>query len=148
MMSAASMGLPKPANAVSVQGWVPALTVHPSGYDTVRPYRSDVCVPVSGAAVGEGTLGSTLGVTVGVTTGVGLGLDSPPGPFVPGRSALRPNAPMAITATAAMASLVVLLMVGNLHGTRTSTRRCDVVSMVASAFPSTRSGARRLPSLS
>ena len=33
-------------------------------------------------------------------------------------------------------------MVGNLHGTRMSARRCGVVSMVARADSSTRSGAR------
>jgi hypothetical protein len=59
-----------------------------------------------------------------------------------GLSKLRPRAPTAITTTAAIATLAKVFMCGNLHGTRMTTRRCGVSSMVWRADRSTQSGAR------
>ena len=66
-----------------------------------------------GAVAGEGV---GTGVLVGAALGLGLGDGSPPTPDgLRGLSTLSPTAPMAITTTAAIATLAKVLMVGNLR---------------------------------
>ena len=64
-----------------------------------------------------------------------------------GRSTAKPIAPMAITATAAIAARAWVFMIRSLHGERVGARRCRVESMVARAAPSTQSGDRSGTSL-
>ena len=118
----------------AVHGSLAMRTFHPAGYETVNPCTADVYDSVN--AGGADGLGAGDGVADG------LGDSAPPmSGVVPGRTTATPIAPMAITATAATANLAYLFMGGNLHGTRTSTRRCGVMSIVARASRSTQSGA-------
>jgi hypothetical protein len=68
---------------------------------------------------------------------------TPPGSGVlPEPAIADPIAETTITATAAVANLAKVSMSGDLRGARMNARRCGVVSVVARATSSTRSGAR------
>jgi hypothetical protein len=124
-----------------VQGPVPGRGTQPAGYEIEYPYRSEVNVPVNAGGVTVEALGDGLGEALG--EGDGLAVGGPPTlEELEGLSRLRPTAPTAITTTAAIATLAKVFMFGNLHGTRMSTRRCGVVSMVSRVERSTQSGAR------
>src|SRR6188472_2897736 len=93
-----------------VHGLVAGLRSQVAGYLIVKPCIPDVNCPLKvGAAVAEGDT---------------LGAPTPPVPFEPRK--FMPMNPTATTATAATASFAKVFMVGNLHGRRTSTRRCCV----------------------